>query len=286
MQRTISLWIIAATAATCGGCIVPSVRITLQSDTLPSESAPAEEERSSLVARAEPLPPLTATTSIEPTRIVLSDAIGQPVPDQPDPGQPVPDQPVPDQPVPGQPVPGQPVPNATIAAPNAITEAPVLQRTKSIREISLDITPPQLVTDQNVALGLPQNYAATALPALAAERPFTRGDLLEAGYEWHPSPQGLTFCYQPLYFEDANLERYGRSWGCLQPFVSAAHFYSKIPALPYMVFAQPARRCTYHAHWTLPGYKIPRREPQPLVPSLTGAAAEVAVIYGIVLLIP
>ena len=130
------------------------------------------------------------------------------------------------------------------------------------------------------------NFAAEALPVLAQDQPFLRGQLIAAGYEWHPSPQGLNFCYQPLYFEDVNLERYGRSWGCLQPFVSAVHFYSKIPALPYMVFARPARRCTYHAHWTLPGYKIPFREPQPCSPSLAGAAAEVAVAYGIILLIP
>jgi hypothetical protein len=136
------------------------------------------------------------------------------------------------------------------------------------------------------AIAPPRDYAGEALPALAQEQPFTRGDLVEAGFEWHPSPEGLTFCHQPLYFEEVNLERYGRSWGVLQPAVSVAKFYGRIPALPYMVFAQPARRCTYHAHWSLPGYRIPVREHQPLVPSVHGGASEVAVLYGLILLIP
>src|SRR4029079_16006642 len=97
-------------------------------------------------------------------------------------------------------------------------DGPPLVRDKPLSDISLDITPPQQVTDQNVAINLPQNFGAAALPILADERPFTRGDLAAAGFEWHPSAQGLSFCYQPLYLEEVNLERYGRSWGCLQPF--------------------------------------------------------------------
>jgi hypothetical protein len=176
-------------------------------------------------------------------------------------------------------------------APTMITgeptaELPTAQRIKPLREISLDITPPTLTSDQQQPIAPPTDYAAEALPQLAAEQPFMRGELAAAGFEWHPSPEGLNFCYQPLYFEEVNAERYGHSFGILQPAVSAVAFYGRIPLLPYMTFARPARRCTYHAHWALPGYKIPRWEPQPIVPSVTGAAAEVAVIYGLVLLIP
>lgn len=166
------------------------------------------------------------------------------------------------------------------------TQALKLLRTKPIQDISLDIRPPELVNEQNEAIALPQNEGALALPALAQNRPFTRGDLVAAGYQWHPSPAGLNFCYQPLYFEEVNLERFGRSHGILQPFVSAADFYGRIPLLPYMAFARPARRCTMHAHWTLPGYKIGRWEPQPIVPSVYGGAAETAALFGIILLIP
>lgn len=171
-------------------------------------------------------------------------------------------------------------------AASGINNLNTLQRVKPLRDISLNIAPPEIVNDQQQPIEPPHNYGAEALPLLASEQPFTRGDLVAAGYEWHPSAEGLTFCYQPLYFEEVNLERYGRSFGLLQPFVSATAFYGRIPALPYMAFARPARRCTDHAHWALPGYRLPQWEKQPLVPSITGSAAEVAAIYGIILLIP
>ncbi len=159
-------------------------------------------------------------------------------------------------------------------------------RIKPLQDISLDITPPALFTEQQQPMPLPHNEGAQALPMLAQEQPFVRDDLVIAGYEWHPSVEGLEFCYQPLYFEEVNLERYGRSFGIVQPAVSAAMFVGRVPLLPYMAFSRPARRCTMHPHWSLPGYKIPQWEKQPIVPSVTGSAAEVAAIYGIILLIP
>jgi hypothetical protein len=160
------------------------------------------------------------------------------------------------------------------------------QRIKPIREISLDIRPPQIFNDQREAMAPPLDEARTALPLLAQAEPFTRGDLAQSGYDWQPAPQGLTFCYQPLYFQEVNVERYGRSFGMFQPVVSVASFYGRVPLLAYMVFARPARRCTYAPHWTLPGYRIPEWERHEFVPSLTGAAAESAAIYGLILLIP
>jgi hypothetical protein len=96
----------------------------------------------------------------------------------------------------------------------------------------------------------------------------------------------MEFCYQPLYFEEVNVERYGRNFGILQPAVSVAHFYSHIPTIPYCVFAQPARRCTYHAHWTLPGYRIPVWERKKPAVSSYGLAAQTAATYGFLLLLP
>ncbi len=159
-------------------------------------------------------------------------------------------------------------------------------RIKPLQDISLDITPPALFTEQQQPMPLPHNEGAQALPMLAQEQPFVRDDLVIAGYEWHPSVEGLEFCYQPLYFEEVNLERYGRSFGIVQPAVSAAMFVGRVPLLPYMTFARPARKCTMHPHWSLPGYKIPQWEKQPILPSVTGSAVEVAALYGIILLIP
>jgi hypothetical protein len=160
------------------------------------------------------------------------------------------------------------------------------QRIKSIREISLDIRPPQIFNDQREAMAPPLDEAQTALPLLAQAEPFTRGDLVEAGFDWQPAPGGLWFCYQPLYFQEVNVERYGRSFGMFQPVVSAISFYGRVPLLPYMVFARPARQCTDHAHWTLPGYRIPEWEKHEFVPSISGAAAESAALFGLILLIP
>lgn len=160
------------------------------------------------------------------------------------------------------------------------------QRIKSIRDISLDIRPPQLFNDQQQAMPAPLDEAATALPLMAQHHPFTRGDLAQSGYHWQPTAEGLTFCYQPLYFQEVNVERYGRSFGIFQPVVSVASFYGRVPLLPYMAFARPARRCTCPPHWTLPGYRIPEWEKHEFVPSFAGGSAEVAALAGLILLIP
>ncbi|MFK7818193.1 MAG: hypothetical protein AB8G99_05725 [Planctomycetaceae bacterium] len=50
---------------------------------------------------------------------------------------------------------------------------------------------------------------------------------------------GLTYCwaatgvaYEPLVFEEYNLERHGHTVGCLQPAVSGAHFLGSVATLP------------------------------------------------------
>ena len=104
---------------------------------------------------------------------------------------------------------------------------------------------------------MPTDYASAAF---AMAPPLERNVLMGFSDAVGIAPAGLAFCYQPLDFEEVNLERYGRSFGILQPVVSGGQFYTRTALLPYHVFAQPARRCTYHPHWTLPGYKIPCRE--------------------------
>src|SRR5688572_17824886 len=74
----------------------------------------------------------------------------------------------------------------------ATTNLGTLQRIKSVREISLDISPPQLADDQQLAISMPRDFAAEALPLLALQQPFTRGDLADAGFDWHPAVNGLT----------------------------------------------------------------------------------------------
>jgi hypothetical protein len=180
----------------------------------------------------------------------------------------------------GQPA---PPPEPTDQAPGRLA---TVQRIKSIRDISLNIAAPAVYDDRGAPVTPPADIAAQTLPILAQQRPFVRGEMINYGFDWQPEPIGLEFCYQPLYFEDVNLERYGRSWGIFQPAISAIRFYNQIPLVPYRVFSQPARRCTYHAHWTLPGYRIPSRERPPLHPSVLGAASETLAVAGLILLIP
>lgn len=74
------------------------------------------------------------------------------------------------------------------------------------------------------------------------------------------------FYHNPLYFEEANLERYGYQCGdrwccttcgreccCLQPACSAAHFYGALLALPYCMFEQCPGDCVYTLGHYRPG---------------------------------
>jgi hypothetical protein len=161
-------------------------------------------------------------------------------------------------------------------------------RSRSIQDISLDIAAPPMEDAMLRKIAPPPNYGAEALQLLAAEQPFVRGDLINYGLPDNGAlpPGRLDLCYQPLYFQELNAERYGRSWGIFQPAVSVANFYSRIPLLPYMAFAHPARRCTYFDHYALPGYRIPYREPYPHVVSPAGGVAQTAALFGVILLIP
>ena len=69
-------------------------------------------------------------------------------------------------------------------------------------------------------------------------------------YAWTAS--GL--CHKPLYFEDAQLERYGHMWGpLLQPLMSGAHFFLTVPILPYKMGLEPPGECIYTLGYYRPG---------------------------------
>ncbi len=65
-------------------------------------------------------------------------------------------------------------------------------------------------------------------------------------------------CHKPLYFEQRNLERYGHATGPLtQPILSAAHFFSTIPVLPYRMGLRPPNECVYALGHYRPGNCAP-----------------------------
>jgi hypothetical protein len=73
-------------------------------------------------------------------------------------------------------------------------------------------------------------------------------------YMWKAS----ALCHKPLYFEDEQLERYGHSFTpCLQPFVSGAHFFTRLPVLPYCMGVEPPTECIYALGHYRPGNCAP-----------------------------
>ncbi|AMV33473.1 hypothetical protein VN12_15205 [Pirellula sp. SH-Sr6A] len=77
--------------------------------------------------------------------------------------------------------------------------------------------------------------------------------------------------YQPLYFEEVNLERYGRTCGLVQPALSGVRFLATIPALPYAMSVHDARQPAYwdwpyEAGWPAPKVReLPPLQLKPLV---------------------
>ena len=130
---------------------------------------------------------------------------------------------------------------------------------------------------------LPPNYAAArfaksgdVLHTVGTSRPW-----MESVYDWEAS----AFCHRPLYFNEPYVERDGHSFGLLQPAVSGAHFFARIPALPYMVAAFPPHECIFTLGHARPGSYAPFRYIR-LPLRLDAAAIQAGVVTGLVYLIP
>jgi len=103
--------------------------------------------------------------------------------------------------------------------------------------------------------------------------------------EWLFHWEAPAMRYRPLYFEEINLERYGYTVGWMQPAVSAAHFFGRIPALPYLMVSENARQCRYALGHGRPGDCVPfycHRAPL----RLDAAALEAAVVAGAIIAFP
>ena len=143
-------------------------------------------------------------------------------------------------------------------------ESPAL---KSIDEISIDISPsggrlPEGPELQRTPL-LPRDWSRTIT-------------------NWEASK----LHQKPLYFEEVKLERYGHTCRpCLQPAVSAAHFFLSVPVLPYKMGLYPPRECIYTLGYYRPGSCAPYMlDPLPL--SVRAGLMEAGVWTGMPFLIP
>lgn len=116
----------------------------------------------------------------------------------------------------------------------------------------------------------------------AVPQPYTGRLYPEMLFNWEAS----NLAYNPLYFQDVQLERYGHTHHpVLQPFASVGLFASQLVALPYQMSLHPISRREYALGYYRPGDPAPRIYYQP---PLNGKAAAVqaAATVGAVFLIP
>jgi len=104
----------------------------------------------------------------------------------------------------------------------------------------------------------------------------------ETTYMWKAS----ALCHKPLYFENEQLERYGHSWPpCIQPVVSGAHFFSRLPVLPYCMGVEPPCECVYALGHYRPGNCAPYMcDAIPLSPR--GGLIQTGATVGAVFILP
>jgi hypothetical protein len=146
---------------------------------------------------------------------------------------------------------------------------------RPITEIQLDVSLPQGEAPEDLAASVFEE-AGTLYQPSGSSRPWPLYVF------WWEAP---ATCHQPLYFEEVNLERYGYRHGLAQPVLSAAHFFGTVPALPYLIAAEPPRECVYTLGHYRPGSAAPYRIHYPPL-SLKGALAEAGVLTGLFLVIP
>jgi hypothetical protein len=94
-----------------------------------------------------------------------------------------------------------------------------------------------------------------------------------------------TLCFRPLYFEEIGLERYGASWGIVQPAISGAHFFGRVAAMPYKMFVRCPRSCVCSNGFSRVG-DLPPPDYGDCCWSWSAAAFEAGIVAGIVIALP
>jgi hypothetical protein len=146
---------------------------------------------------------------------------------------------------------------------------------KPIHELSTRIRPE--------AGELPKNYAAARFVRegeVAHRMGFSRSRS-ETWMSW----EAPALCYRPLYFEDINLERHGYKIPLIQPALSAAHFFGRVPLMPYMMVSEGHRDCRYTLGHYRPGDYAPYSLYIPRL-RLDASVAELAVAAGLIFAFP
>ncbi|QGJ69353.1 Hypothetical protein PBC10988_10270 [Planctomycetales bacterium 10988] len=191
-------------------------------------------------------------------------------------------------------IPAQPAIQTTESAPIIQTRQPIpqaerdriavecpdvdelLSDLKPISELTTSITPSEGDLPPNCARDVMDRMNTPALSLQASRTPYMKS------FAW--VAPGLK--HQPLYFEDAPLERYGQTISpFLQPVISGARFFAQVPMLPYKMALDPPHECQYTLGYFRPGSCAPVVRQQ--VPfDAKAAVVQGAVVAGLILLIP
>ncbi len=182
----------------------------------------------------------------------------------------------------------QPSPSAS-DLPAPITESPL---TEQQREVEYEITEFERDVKPINKLSIQTKPEAGELPRDYASARFAREDTVthhmgisRAKMETLMMWEAPASCHRPLYFEEINLERHGYKVPLVQPAISAAHFFGRVPLLPYMMVSEGHRKC----HYTLGHYRPGDYAPYSLyVPRLRldASAAEVMLVAGVLFAFP
>jgi hypothetical protein len=160
-----------------------------------------------------------------------------------------------------------------------------IQQLEVIEAFDLDLKPIETLSTRTKpeAGELPTNFAAArfAREGAVAHRMGTSRSHAETVMTW----EAPAVCHRPLYFEDINLERHGYKVPLIQPAISAAHFFGRVPLLPYMMVTEGHRNCQYTLGHYRPGDYAPYSLYVPRL-RLDASAAEVALAAGLIFAFP
>ncbi len=132
-------------------------------------------------------------------------------------------------------------------------------------------TPPGAAPER---IAFPEEPVITRRPY--AGRSFAPGTLMV---------EPIYLCYDRLYFEQKNSERYGWDFGPIHPLISAAGFYWDVVTLPYHMGTDPCRRYECSAGYCLPGSPMPLLLYPPEI-SLTGLVLEAGTLTALFAIFP
>ena len=117
-------------------------------------------------------------------------------------------------------------------------ETPARTSRRSLSEIRLGESLTQL-SDSGEPLPTPESFQDGSKVQVPAEHHFVPAPWVRS----HASRNTYPIRYQPLYFEDPNMERCGDSCGLFTEATSIAHFAARIPLLPYMMASNSPHEC-------------------------------------------